>query len=126
MSEEESVPEDVLATTQQLLGSLITKPKLAPKLLNKPPFRFIHDIVTNLMQSTGFPVGLFNEQELVSDNVKVISLCLSPFVLVVHLLIKCINPLYYVLLKITNKTKQTKQKQTKPNKLTELVNNISM
>lgn len=56
--------------TIDLLQPLITKPTLKEKLLEKPPFRFLHDIITNLIQNTGFPNGLFAEDQLNSENVK--------------------------------------------------------
>lgn len=62
--------EDFVARTQRLVGTLIQKPKMAPKLLNKPPFRFIHDIFTAIMRATGFPEGLFPPDMLNSANCK--------------------------------------------------------
>ena len=57
-------PEDFTQTTQRLLGSLITKPSLKPNLLQKPPFRFLHDIVTSLIASTAnYPAEYFSAEE---------------------------------------------------------------
>jgi TRAF3-interacting protein 1 len=56
----ESLMEDV----KLQLGAVITKPKLNEKLLSKPPFRFLHDIVTSITTTTGFAEGLYDESEL--------------------------------------------------------------
>ena len=61
--------EELIPTTQSLLQPLIPKPKLSEKLLSKPPFRFLHDIVTNLMENTGFAPGLYTDFEMDSKNV---------------------------------------------------------
>jgi len=45
--------------TQQTLGRIIQKPTLSEKHLSRPPFRFLHDIVTQLIKKTGFFTGLF-------------------------------------------------------------------
>eukprot|EP01038_Epipyxis_sp_PR26KG_P008130 gene8130-11008_t len=52
------------ATTQLLLGELIQRPKLSEKLLSKPPFRFLHDIIMEVMKVTGFGNDLYIPAEM--------------------------------------------------------------
>lgn len=59
-----------ILNTQKLLGKFVKKPPLTTKLLKKPPFRFLHDIVCVVMKEYGFLKGLFSDVELISDNVK--------------------------------------------------------
>jgi TRAF3-interacting protein 1 len=61
--------EPWVAATQNAFKGVITAPKLTEKLLRKPPFRFLHDIVTNFMKATGFPEGLYPEAMLDSSKV---------------------------------------------------------
>jgi TRAF3-interacting protein 1 len=56
--------EPWIEETQKKLGAVIQTPKLTDKLLRKPPFRFLHDIVTAFMKTTGLLGGLFNDAEL--------------------------------------------------------------
>lgn len=49
--------EDYAAITTRVIGALIEKPKMVDKLLRKPPFRFIHDIVTAVMAVTSQSTG---------------------------------------------------------------------
>ncbi|XP_048356318.1 TRAF3-interacting protein 1 isoform X2 [Sphaerodactylus townsendi] len=56
--------------TQELLGRVIRKPPLTERLLSKPPFRYLHDVIGEVIRSTGFMKGLYNEAEMKSDNVK--------------------------------------------------------
>ncbi|XP_059474756.1 TRAF3-interacting protein 1 [Neocloeon triangulifer] len=56
--------------TQDALGKYLKKPPLTEKLLKKPPFRFLHDIITSVIKQYGLMQGLFTPAEMVSDNVK--------------------------------------------------------
>ncbi|KAJ8714070.1 hypothetical protein PYW08_007690 [Mythimna loreyi] len=67
---EKELDPDVIKTTQVALGKYVKRPPLSEKLLKKPPFRFLHDIFTTVLKTTGFFANLFEENELVSDNVK--------------------------------------------------------
>ena len=67
---EEGPPEWVIGT-QQSLGSLIKRPKFTDALLQKPPFRFLHDVVSEVTKVTGYADGLYEESERDSGKVKV-------------------------------------------------------
>ncbi|XP_069861212.1 TRAF3-interacting protein 1 isoform X7 [Dipodomys merriami] len=60
----------VVRRTQEALGKVIRRPPLTEKLLNKPPFRYLHDIITEVIRMTGFMKGLYTDAEMKSDNVK--------------------------------------------------------
>ncbi|XP_042806670.1 TRAF3-interacting protein 1 isoform X5 [Panthera leo] len=60
----------VVKRTQEALGKVIRRPPLTEKLLNKPPFRYLHDIITEVIRVTGFMKGLYTDAEMKSDNVK--------------------------------------------------------
>ncbi|XP_063387379.1 TRAF3-interacting protein 1-like [Cydia fagiglandana] len=67
---EKELDPSIIKSTQTSLGKYVKRPPLSDKLLKKPPFRFLHDIITTVLKTTGFFKGLFEEDELVSDNVK--------------------------------------------------------
>ncbi|KAF4678177.1 TRAF3-interacting protein 1 [Perkinsus chesapeaki] len=68
MSSHDATPKWMLAT-QKSLGTLIKKPRMADKYLAKPPFRFLHDIFTEVHKNFGFGRGLFTKDEL--DHTKI-------------------------------------------------------
>lgn len=80
----DDVPDWIL-TTQEQLGALITKPTLSVKLLSKPPFKYLYDIVAGVEQATGWGKGLVTgvpadkEAKLafVTNLVNLIALCLE-------------------------------------------------
>ena len=47
-SGEKQVDAKIIKKTQDTLGRIVKKPPLTDKLLQKPPFRFLHDIVTSV------------------------------------------------------------------------------
>jgi len=52
-----------------MFEQLIQKPKMTQKLLEKPPFRYLHDIFSSTMDATGFGVGLYDEEELNAKSI---------------------------------------------------------
>jgi len=62
-----STPNDLsqeIIRTQQAL-SYVRRPQLSVKLLSKPPFKFIHDLATEIMKTLqDIPRNLFSEKEL--------------------------------------------------------------
>ena len=40
--------------TRAMISRIVTKPKCSDKLLSKPPFRFIHDLITEIGKTTQF------------------------------------------------------------------------
>ncbi|XP_033225685.1 TRAF3-interacting protein 1 [Belonocnema kinseyi] len=66
----EDVKPEVIKKTQDLLGKYFKKPPLTEKLLRKPPFRFIQDIIIAIIKETKFLDGLFTAEELSMDIAK--------------------------------------------------------
>ena len=62
--------EDFWKPTAECYEQLFSKPKMTEKLLQRPPFRYIHDIFTATMQATGFGEGLYSEEELNAKEIK--------------------------------------------------------
>lgn len=56
--------DSLIASVKAKMGELIQKPKMIDKLLQKPPFRFLHDTITAITNTTGFGEGLYAGEEL--------------------------------------------------------------
>ncbi|XP_075222365.1 intraflagellar transport 54 [Lycorma delicatula] len=66
----EDIKPEVIKRTQDSLKKFVKKPPLTEKLLKKPPFRFLHDLITSIMKETGFLQGLYSQDELNPENIK--------------------------------------------------------
>lgn len=55
----------LVAATQSTMGAVIKRPPMTEKLLTRPPFRFLHDVLMEILRTSGFFEGLFTEEELV-------------------------------------------------------------
>jgi TRAF3-interacting protein 1 len=64
--------------TIDLLSKIIKKPPLNSKLLSKPPFRYLHDMFSEIIKTTGAFDGLYSQDEMNSENFKVFSFLLKP------------------------------------------------
>jgi hypothetical protein len=57
-----------LTKTMDMVGAVIKKPPMKEKLLERPPFRFVHDVVTNVMAATNYRPDLFTSDEMDSKS----------------------------------------------------------
>ncbi|KAJ3224573.1 TRAF3-interacting protein 1 [Chytriomyces hyalinus] len=65
--------EESVKKTIDLMSRIIKKPPLNTKLLSKPPFRYLHDMFSEIMRVSdeiGFAKGLYDETERNAENVK--------------------------------------------------------
>lgn len=65
-----SLDPEIIKQTQESLGKFVKKPPLTEKLLKKPPFKFIHDVIKVVIRDTNFLEELFTDDELNADNIK--------------------------------------------------------
>ncbi len=71
-----AIEHEWMIETRTVLERLITRPKISPRLLARPPFRFLHDVMIEIMNVTGYGVGMFPE-ELMDTTRTFVSLFLS-------------------------------------------------
>ncbi|KAG5673154.1 hypothetical protein PVAND_003222 [Polypedilum vanderplanki] len=65
---ENNVDAEVIKRTQDTLGKFVKKPPLSEKLLKKPPFKFILDIVKAVIRDTSFLQNLYSDEELNAEK----------------------------------------------------------
>lgn len=89
----------LVAEAKAKISALISKPKMAEKLLSKPPFRFLHDTVTAITNATGFGEGLYSSEELdsaaITDKDAKIAYLDKIFLLVGICKVRCSSQLYH-------------------------------
>ena len=61
--------DSLISAVKAKMGEIIQKPKMIDKLLQKPPFRFLHDTITAVTNTTGFGDGLYSGDELDSASI---------------------------------------------------------
>lgn len=67
---------ECIRATQRSLGRIVEHPRLSDALLARPPFRFLHDIVMQVIEITGFGKDIFTALECDSARVTVFTQCL--------------------------------------------------
>jgi hypothetical protein len=64
--------DDLARQTRRDLGAIIPAvvegPERTTALLRRPPFRFLHDVISAVTRATGFAEGLFDGSELSTDH----------------------------------------------------------
>ncbi|KAH6583925.1 hypothetical protein BASA60_001185 [Batrachochytrium salamandrivorans] len=65
-----TVLDELTKKTIDILGRVLKKPPLTQKLLAKPPFRYLHDIFSELIRTHGFAPSLYTDTEMNSSNIK--------------------------------------------------------
>ncbi|VEN42683.1 unnamed protein product [Callosobruchus maculatus] len=65
----DDITAEIVKKTQISLGKYVKKPPLTEKLLRKPPFRFLHDVIKAVIKETNFLKGLFTDDELRNENI---------------------------------------------------------
>jgi hypothetical protein len=57
--------------TKSALEAVISKPKMIEKYLARPPFKYLHEIISSVSKTTGYASGLFSAEEETADGIAV-------------------------------------------------------
>lgn len=63
--------DEIINKTIETLSKLVKKPPLNKKLLSKPPFRYLHDLFSEVVRGSSAFQGLYSDEEMNSENYKV-------------------------------------------------------
>ena len=58
-----SVDGGSVEKTATMISAIINQPTMTPKLLQRPPFRFLHEVMFNIIAKTGFAKDSFDTEE---------------------------------------------------------------
>lgn len=65
----ETVNPRLLKSNIDLWSKILKRPMVTDKVLARPPFKFLHDLITLVVKSTGYLRGLYNDEEFNLVNV---------------------------------------------------------
>ena len=63
-------PEPWVAATMKMFAYL-SKPPMKPSLLRRPPVKYIHDLIKEVLVEKKWPQGVLTEEDLDGNNIKV-------------------------------------------------------
>ena len=81
MADDALLSQSIKETQAAFAPFQLAKPPLTEKLLSRPPFRYLHDLITETARATGFAkdAGVLDEAQWDAANVTVPSL--FPFII---------------------------------------------
>nr|XP_027205884.1 TRAF3-interacting protein 1-like [Dermatophagoides pteronyssinus] len=68
---QEKINQRLIKSNIDQLSKIVKRPAVTEKILSRPPFRFIFDLTTMIIKTTGYLRGLYSEEEFNFDNVNV-------------------------------------------------------
>ena len=65
----ETVNPRLLKSNVDLYVKILKRPLVNEKILSRPPFKFIHDLVTIVVKNNGYLRGLYTDDQFQLDNI---------------------------------------------------------